>query len=391
MSLPSTNSTVMACQLYPDSLTLNFRYRIPHAPFATIARVLRQSRGFRSPRNRRRVAGTLSVRFPFLPAGEEQRITVRVTRPQASAPLCIYVTLNALTALHRGRSDYAGERGRNGRVNWLHPDDVEADNTYVAEALAAMIAAVESVLSDFAHELARDLPGTGFATLEGVTVQELEVAVDMGADDPHALVRRWQPIIRRQFSHSIVNVYGGSAESYIETDGDQLLVSGFAGPDERVKLYEKTNRRVRLEVVIGSRAFRRLGLNRTLPIDDGFGFISFFEAAATRVLPHFRSLLTGSSSLHSLPADHSPIDFVANICTRTRDTAHAADLIRVLCRNGQVPSTFNRRLIRYLSEDGVLERVARGRYAVTHTYQRGLAIWRHVDEQVRGFLRRAVG
>ncbi|UTW51465.1 hypothetical protein KFF05_16430 [bacterium SCSIO 12827] len=314
--------------------------------------------------------------------------SVRLTRPQPDAPICIYVKVNPLSYLHCLREDYEGECGRNDAVNWLHPEDIEDDNNFVFEVATQMVWTIESVLSDFTNELAQALSPEGYSTPEGISVREMEIALDVSADDPHSLVQSLAPTVHRSFSRTLENHYGSSAQGYVERDREQLLVYGFAGPDERVKLYEKTNRRVRLECVFGVKAFKRHGISRSMRHDEGLELGSIIEDVARVAFPHI-DLIHSSSRNIPPPPGEPPEVFFANVCKRTRTPERAVDLCRNLIRHGRIRGGFDRGFISRLVADGILRRLQHGVYVVTQTYERAVERLRLLDEEWQSFLWRA--
>lgn len=238
------------------------------------------------------------------------------------------------------------------------------------------------------NELAQALSPEGYSTPEGISVREMEIALDVSADDPHSLVQSLAPTVHRSFSRTLENHYGSSAQGYVERDREQLLVYGFAGPDERVKLYEKTNRRVRLECVFGVKAFKRHGISRSMRHDEGLELGSIIEDVARVAFPHI-DLIHSSSRNIPPPPGEPPEVFFANVCKRTRTPERAVDLCRNLIRHGRIRGGFDRGFISRLVADGILRRLQHGVYVVTQTYERAVERLRLLDEEWQSFLWRA--
>ena len=383
MPIPNTNMSVNTSSLYPDSITLNFQYTLPRVSFIRISEILRRDFRFRRTQDRNRVTGSIEVDGGV--AGESQRnsLQVKMSRPSDAAPLSVVVGINPLTFFHLQRDDFGGEFGRNNAENWLHADDIRSENSHVSMQGALMIAEAESAILRFVQTLAQRISRNGHAELDRVTVRNVEVALDLSAEDPGAFVRRCEPIILRRFNNVLRNTYGSTAQSYGETDGEQYMVSGFAGRDERIKLYEKTNRRVRFECVVGRRAMRRHDI-RSLSDHYDLDFRVFFDDVAASMLPHFETFLAEASSEH-LPPGRSPTELIARISSRTSNHEKASDVLRILVRHGCIQGSYDRGLINRLMSDGILKRVRRGLYSVSSEYRRASELLMEDDARWWGF------
>lgn len=380
MPLPDTNELIHPTDTYPDRIRLNYQYQLPPMGLLQFRDHLTQNFGFQRIQNTGQVRA--HVECAFLDTG----LSVRISRPNASAPMNVYVDLNVLSYLHAQREDYENERAINGTLNWLHPDEISRDNCDIWGVAAQMVMAVEQSLFQLADRIARSLNQNGHAGLDGITVSLIEVAVDFAAADPGGLVRMLRPEFARRFRHTVANNYGGTAQGYEEIEGDRYQIAGFAGRGERYKLYEKTNRRVRLECELDRRALRRHQISRSITRGYASDFSDLFVLVAESVVPNFRQVLNLAHTLD--PPSRCGIDLVAAICNRVRTTDRASEFLAHLVRHGRVTSNLNRQLINRLHTNGVLERVSRGIYSVTPTYRAALEALRNVDLNTLGSLGR---
>jgi hypothetical protein len=383
MPLLSANNIVSVLSMYPDRVVLNFQFCIPPASFSRIASLLHEHWRFRRFRNSSR--GTIRC-DPLIPtATTGYDLSVSVTRPAPTAPLSIFLTINPLAILHSLRNNYGTERGRNSANNWLHPDDLSTDNSHIVNEFTGMLWLIEPALSDFADALARQISQDGYALSERVTLRELEVVVDLASSDPGGFVRRLVPVFRRHFNHPVVSRYGESAISYQELEGDSFMVSGFPGRHQRMKLYEKTNERVRLECQIGVQALKNWKIDRSIRHDEGLDFGPLFARIADTVFPYFEACLRECREAAVInPATLE--ELFAGICSRT-SSARGVDLIRLLARNNCISTAYARGLIDRLIKDGILERIRHGACSVAAHYRCALESFRNLDAERQGFLR----
>lgn len=385
MVLSTINNRVQSNRVYPDRITINYQYNM--SKIMSSYDLLPQ---IRDACNLTKVPGKQAVRgkIQFNEAGH--MLEVYVTRPTRFAPLSISVYLNPLAYIHalgtQEIEDEVDEWGRNGWTNWVAAHEVETDNSWIWDIAGELIFRAETVTERLAHDIARAIDAS--AALQNITIRDVEVALDIAADDPGDLVRRFEVVFQERSSRPTTHNYR-PASFVSEIDGDSFMLSGYARNGERYKVYEKTNRRIRLECQLD--ANRVTNILRRQPNGDGANqspgsrsimggedeFHWKFGQLAEYVAPVFEEILR--EMRQDAPAGGSPIEFLANVCSTIRRVTVAQDLIRILVRNGRIRSAFDHNVTRRLIARNILRRSARGNCAVVPRYRAAIRTLREAD------------
>lgn len=385
MVLPTINNRVHNHTVYPDRITINYQYNITSiTSFYDLLPV------FKAVGNLTRVPRKPAVRgrLPFNELGHE--LEVYVSRPTRFAPLSISVYLNPLAYIHSLETheveDEVDEWGRNGWTNWIAAHEIETDNRWIWRTAGELTFRAETVTERLAQDIARAIGAS--AALQNITIQGVEVALDIAADDPGDLVRRFELVFQERFSRPTTHNYT-PASSVSEIDGDSFMLSGFARNGERYKVYEKTNRRIRLECQLDANRVTNILRRQPKSGEDNQSpgsrsiaggedeFHQKFSQLTEYVAPVFDEML--SEIRQDAPAGGSPIEFLANVCSTIRRAAVARDLIRILVRNGRVRSSFDHYVTRRLVNRDILHRPVRGNCVVVPRYRAAIHTLREAD------------
>ena len=391
MPLPIPTMPLTTSSLYPDLIKVSCRYRLT-TPIARwqFTTLLREN-GFRPINGGRQLRGPVE----FSPLGKP--LSIVVSPPGRDVHVTVTVDLDPLRFFHavgRGprfgtavpdaavQRDFGDERSTDGKVNWLHPDDVGLDNGWLLDWCDEAMTGIFNQVYLFLDGLLSRLDGEPGLSLVGMGVRSIQVTADLSAADPGAVVRNHERPFRQMFCNVETNDYGETAASYETRAGGTRMLHGFRAAGERYKIYNKTNRRFRLECVLDRRALRRLGIRGTL-IDGPRGravtsFGDWFERCAGVVLPHLNALL---AELHGTLTDQrAPMELQYDVAHYVRRRAVGLEILRCLVRDGGVPSRIDHRAVARLREAGVLRLTARGINAVGESYVAALEVLRQDED-----------
>lgn len=364
MTLPNTNATLTQFDLYPDRITLCAQYACPENSgrgFWTTVRALH------TPEIRRH---RMFVRVSSDELGDFTDF--RVHRGAPGAPIVLTADINPLAELHRRRTDYGNERAYDDRAqNWLHPDDVSASNSLVRSVLAEMLVTVERRGWHLANQIVSglprepDVPHWEATELLNVSIAALELAVDVGCLHPGFTVERLAKNLTGMVPCAEDRVYPNQATIVRGAIRDAHMVSGHRRREERYKIYDKTNERIRIEVRLTPKSARGLGVIFSL---SDANVCPLIDQAAAAVLPYIQRLL--SSPAAASDQRHSPLQALATIGQSTRDRRKVEAVFLALSSIGRMTTTgFDRQLCERLSRSGLVARTERGIYTVTPSYE----------------------
>jgi hypothetical protein len=186
------------------------------------------------------------------------RITVVASRAGPTVGFTVFI--NVLSLLHRSDARDFEEECSSGKDNWLHRNAFE-DSTPVWQRLYLQIIEHEAQMERLANEIAAAGTPPDIATIQDMRVNKIELCTDFGTRNPHAVLRSMLPRFKERFNRVRFQRYGqlASARWDGELYHDCNSIRGFLSGGVSFKLYEKTNRRVRLEV-----EYTRIGLTRCL-------------------------------------------------------------------------------------------------------------------------------
>ena len=149
-------------------------------------------------------------------------------------------------------------------------------------------------------------------------------------------------------------------------EGNALMLHGYVNRHERYKLYTKTTRRIRLECVLHTEAFRRHRVSRSLADHDD-SFVNLFEAIASICVVQFNSLTEDTSLAESTSLNAE--DFLIELGRSCRDRDRARNIVQLLLHNGRITSDFGYRYLRPLIDNALIIRSARGVYVPSPQYR----------------------
>lgn len=286
MVLPLYPNEVSLYSVYADRITLNVRVVL--TPNIMMERIYgaRSFLGFIG--TQRKLMGYISDPR----GGNPYRISI--SRPRRNEPFNVLVDVGALARIRNNALDYAGERGASGSVNWLHPNQVRNSEALWWDIDEQISNVVEAIREFFiSHRVFLDVNDVA---LGRITYSQIEACVDMAAERTGQAVAAMTDGFIRRFRHVDQRRYATrNAQSVSMTDinCDRLMVTGYGRKDERIKMYEKTNRRIRLEISFGNtKAMRRVSHEiewHPLEVPFPHFFLDYARYAATQ----FNSVLSG--------------------------------------------------------------------------------------------------
>lgn len=323
----------------------------------------------------------------------ETPVDVTATRLGSHGPVIFTAAFNALSEMHRSRSDYGSERAYGGVDNWLHPDDVTGDHYPLLTRVHEHISALEPSLYDIAYD------AFGAVSLDDIQAAKLELCVDLAAADPHFAMRRLAPAFKRQFQRVRFVRYRSSALGYGELHHDANLIRGYRGVGEQYKLYEKTNQRIRLECELDRQALFRItrsqrshvtpdcahGERISRSIANEGDFIALVQHLTEAVLPELNALLQADVS--GADEHGSVFELIARVASLVRRDGAVVlqSILQTLGREGRLTSrSLSWAALNRLCRANVLERRTRGVYVPTARYRAALRILRFADNRWQG-------
>lgn len=372
MALPRSNRQLCIGDLYPDKVIANLQFTFtPRVSNVLLAEALEISG---------RVGGRMKGHVRL--AGLDTDVDVEIPYIHG-AVANIQVTVNPLTYLHRRRSDYRPERSRDGSDNWLHSRVVSADNRAVWTLAGELLQSAHNTIWE---QMQRGLQWTHeefTISPTRITVREVEIAVDLAADDPGRTVEIFQPAFWRHFAHVKRSLYGQSASSYRSISASGSMIEGFAARNLRIKMYEKTNSRVRLEASFKGPTTGFIGRTRSFEGPPEEEFPRVFNRVAQLALRQFR-LLLGDECAPSTK-HRSSLDLIFFIRTCVKEESEALDLLRALVRVQRVcTAAFGYSVCKSLLTRGIVRRSGHGVYKLTDQFRRAAQVLRSSDLRTLG-------
>jgi hypothetical protein len=372
MSLSRLDERLTSGNLYPDRVVIVYRYNIPRCSSQTFANVL-ATQGFR--RESRFHGYRRSFEF------RESASPTNVAARRAGPTIGFYVPINVLSLLHREETrDFREERSRTD--NWLHPDAVE-NSEPVWQRLYQQIIEHELHMADLAHEVAAGISPSEIATIQHIRVNRIELCADFGTQNPQAVMRMMAPRFKERFSRVRFQCYGEvrsaswSGELYHECNS----IRGFSTAGVSFKLYEKTNRRVRLEV-----EYTRDGLcRRGAPISisdemDGQEIAPLRNFLSQHCLPYMNDVLERAQPMTE---DHRSVYQLLSRAVPLFSRCEPEELqgvFRALVLDRRITSqSLPYRKLAQLRDAGVLVATNRGVYGIAPEYEVTFRILRSAD------------
>lgn len=368
VSLPSAYSTISPVSFYPDKVTLNYQFENSFSA-KQLSGCLFQN-GFKS-----RATNAWSGKIYFRAAPKRRRLSysLRVTHPRYGAPLNFYLDLNVLREVRALAYDPVGEIPTTAKDgNFIPAHLVQPDNRWAWQLMDDLHCQGFAAVSDLIDYIHAERPQADPPHCSHISVSSIEAAVDFCAINPRHLVKAYSSAFGALLSDNEHREYPSRA---IRTQRPEAnwMVHGFIANDDRIKMYAKTNRRVRWEYSFEKRAFARLKISRSLDGEERT-FAAIFSRCAIQASRVLSALRARAQPIFNINQQHTPMDLVARLAACTRDQSTLRELLDCLIYTDKVDhSLFNRGLVDRLRKRGVLQpSLALGYSCVPLSYIRAL-------------------
>ncbi len=372
MTLPRANSVITPVSFYPDKVTLNYQFE--HSFNTRLLTRCFYHNGL-TVRGENAWSGSIS-----LTAAQNQLpvlCSLRISRPNYRAPLNCYLDLNVLREVHRHARDPNNETPTvQDALNFIPAHLIQPDNRWAWALLDDLRRnGLERLSSIFAH-VHQEAPSAPAPRCSHISVSSIEAAVDFCTPNPRRMVHAYSPafgallrdVERREYQSNAIRV---------ERPECDWMVHGFIANGDRIKMYAKTDQRVRWEYRFERRAFDRLSIPRSLS-SEGNPFTAIFQRCAEHASQTFSAIRNRTRQVFNINEHHTPMDFVSRLASCTRDQASLRELLDCLLYTDRVDhSRFTRGVVERLRRRGLLESsLARGYSCVPPDYIRALNMLR---------------
>lgn len=365
MSLPSAYSHIAPMSFYPDKVSVNYQIENSFSR-AQIDRCLYHNGITKRGEN----AWAGSIVFRVATGRPRLRYALRISRPRNSAPLNFYLDLNVLREVHAFSRNPDREATTVAKAdNFLPSHLVQVDNRWAWSLMDSLIGQGLDAISTVVDDIQRERPHAEAPTCSHISVSSIEATVDIRAPNPRHLVRTYSPafgaLLRENQHREYLPLRTVSPEA-------NWMVHGFIADGDRIKMYAKTDHRVRWEYQFREGAFRRLGIARA--VDDDRTFAAIFERCAHHAAGTLSVLRARTQRIFNLHQRRTPIDLVSGLAGCVRDASVLRELLDCLIYTQKVDhSLFSRGLVRRLRERGLLQpSLAHGYSCVSAEYIRAL-------------------
>jgi hypothetical protein len=368
VTLPRAYSVITPVSFFPDKVTLNFQF-VNYFTTPLLTRCFYRN-GLRSRGplawSGRIALSTTSNRRPLFHA-------LRVTRPNFRAPLNFYLDLNVLREVH-AHTRTANEEAPTvaAETNFIPAHLVQRDNRWTWELMDVLRQRGLERLSDIMNYIHAEQPSVPTPYCSHISVSSIEAAVDFGAVNPRHMVTTYSSAFGALLRNVEHLEYARAAIRVVRPEAN-WMVHGFIARGDRIKMYAKTNLRVRWEYRFEKSAFDRLNISRSLA-DDDRTFATVFSRCAEQASTTFSALNVRTKPVFNINQPHTPMDLLSNFAACTRDPATLRELFDCLVYSDKVDhSRFNRAFIERLRTRGLLQpSLARGFSCVPPVYIRAL-------------------
>jgi hypothetical protein len=245
-------------------------------------------------------------------------------------------------------------------------------------------------MEERANEIAGGINPGEIATIQDMRVNRIELCADFGTQNPHVVMRMLAPRFKERFCRVRFQRYGEptsacwSGELYHDCNS----IRGFLSDGVSFKLYEKTNRRVRLEVEYTRTGLERRGAPRSLM--DGQEIVPLRDFLAEHCLSHMNAILERAQTAAE---DHASVyqllSRVAPIFSRS-DPEELERLFRALTLDRRITSQMlPYRKLAQLRRAGILVSTNHGVYGIAPEYDVAFRILRSADTVCQRTIARA--
>jgi len=279
----------------------------------------------------------------------------------------------------QNRTSYKSEHSLDGNDNViLRPGaEINASHQFWEQNFRRYISEIETY---FNEELASYI-SDGFRLLDfenTYIVKRLENYWDIQVNDAVAFVKSLEPTFIALSNDSSISIY---SDADLFHEGSAICLRGKFRSGERLKIYAKTNNRVRIEVehrydsnpnLSESRTYSRQGL------DDLFEFFSGAATSSTHLATEFWQTIRRHASL-SETGSGSALYFVRELYSVVGDIELAGEILSLMVNQGGVPTNRltpeMKAAFRSLTTAGLTERHGRplNRYVIAPRFQASLS------------------
>lgn len=194
------------------------------------------------------------------------------------------------------------------------------------------------------------------------SVKSIEIYWDIPCESPTATLRQLEPLIRTTVNRFDVNEYLSNqltGSTFSVNDLTPCYTCYFRG-GESLKLYAKTNKKIRIEVKYDfskDKTLRSAWGNSPTNIPRLFEFISYCTEISTSTANNFISCLFQNDTSQLLQ-EKSLLEFINAIYLNTTNTHNAASILRMLASTDGITSSkapeHLRKCLEKLVENGIL-------------------------------------
>lgn len=280
----------------------------------------------------------------------------------AGAFLRFTLTLNILKGLHANSRAETTELCSSNNTNWIKSPDIRRDNRNVWRAADAAIAELQTYCgTTFQHVLEHSSSGQTPNVLDRQSrtiLLGVEFAYDALVAQPISFVAEIIEEIRRLGREVDRFEYHPPLRTTSRPSGLMATVKLHSG--ERLKVYSKTNCRVRFEIQVDSSRLRRLcpGLTRNrepLHITEETPFSLWFGTAAPNFTRIANSLIRQWRRGRAV-ADRTAYELISLVRGCVRDEPRARWIIDQLVTEGRASPAIGQHTLRQLRSYGVIDR-----------------------------------
>ena len=354
MPLPPAFRAITVTELYPDRITINFRYRVgAFVGLQTYDEAMRNAGARTYGRDRHRAD------LPSPTSGH--RYSAHITRHLPNAAVNVFVDINPLRHLNRQTATTNANRNMSREQdNWVPANQVSMDNRHIWQLANHLIEDAALASSAFLSAALRDEDGTPRAgPLQEAVISLVEVTIDFADPNPLRSQEFLRFAFRRHLRSERTAIFARSAFQYTSLDRDVTVRSAYRRQDQKFKTYIKGEQRTRLECEYKRQALVSAHISRQLNLRT-FDFAERFHEIAEHALEDFNAILGDLEAERPRGPGAAVFDLIACVLRRTRDSTVARRLLHDLAANERVAtSQYPSSLIYNLIHDGLLARPIR--------------------------------
>lgn len=376
VALPEVYGSFTQRAFYPDKVTVNFQYSV-NFHWRSLDNGLRAN-GFRLS-HRQEWSYELNVTGS---SGYGRRgIPTRISRPRFGAPLNCYVDINPLRIINEfyGNDPYEAS-AIPGSNNWLPSRFITGDCRAVWAVCSAYIDAARDAIAAIISDIQSQAGGSHLAapTCMHTSVHTAECAIDFYAYNPRQLVTDFIPSFSALLQDCEQHYYRAPK---IVHPGANLMVHGFLTSATRLKMYCRTNRRVRFEVCFRPDTFAYFGIPRALT-QGTRGFDDLFGQCAAQAVRLFAALRKRTRRSLNMNSERTPVDFIIALTGASRRKELVREVLDILLRTGSIQnSQYDSKFIGSLKKKGLIERsLVHGHSCIAAPYGYAAALLANAQE-----------